>query len=257
LTHASAGLWLVSFLVGLLVGSTGMGGAALMTPFLILVLSVPPVLAVGTDLAYGALTKIVGAFIHWRQGTVDLRIAGRLARGSVPGAIAGALLISYLRRRGIDVDHVVRTAIGVVLVCVAFVIPAAPSFRTVGRAGRPGWLGANVVVLTTVWGAIVGFLVGFTSVGSGSLIAPFLMLILSDKLSVVVGTDIFHAALLLTATAALYMGIGQVQWHLMPILLVGSLPGVFLGSRLAVRLPQTALRIVLTVLLLATGIKLL
>jgi uncharacterized protein len=253
----SGGLLLMSFLIGLLVGLTSMGGAALMTPFLILVLGVRPVLAVGTDLAYGALTKITGAWMHWRQGTVDLKVVRHLALGSLPGVIAGAIVISYLRSRGAHTDGYVRVALGVVLVCVSIVILLRSLVPKVLPPLPLEWFHRNAKTATTIWGAAVGFAVGLTSVGSGSLITPFLMMIYPGKLPLVVGTDVFHAAILVSAGACFYVGTGQVDWKLVPILLIGSVPGVMLGSRLATRLPPRTLRVALGTLLLATGITLL
>ena len=166
------GLWLMSSLIGMLVGLTSMGGAALMTPFLILILGVRPVLAVGTDLAYGAVTKIVGASMHWRQGTVDLLAVRRLAYGSVPGGILGVIIISLIHRTGIDVDHYVKTTIGLVLIVVASIVLVRSLIPKFFPPLPVAWLRSHAGPATTVWGAVVGFTVGLTSVGSGSLIAP-------------------------------------------------------------------------------------
>ncbi len=245
----------MSFLVGILVGLTSMGGAALMTPFLILIVGVRPVLAVGTDLAYGALTKVAGAWMHWRQGKVHMETVRRLAYGSVPGGIAGVLVISRIRRY-IDVDHYVKTSIGIVLVVVSLVL----LIRTLTPDWIPerplDWIRAHARQLTSVWGLFVGFTVGMTSVGSGSLIAPFLIALHPGKPALVVGTDVFHAAVLVAATAFLYTGTGQVEWQLVPVLLLGSLPGVLLGSYLAPRLPARILRVGLGIVLLGTGVRL-
>lgn len=243
----------MSFLVGLLVGLTSMGGAALMTPFLILILGVRPVIAVGTDLAYGAITKFAGAWMHWHQSTVDLRVALYLACGSLPGGTLGFLAIRQLRSEGVDADQYLRRAIGFVLMTVAVLlftrnfvkIPEIPgSFRR--------YENATIVV----WGLLVGFAVGMTSVGSGSLIAPFLLALYPSAPARVVGTDVFHAALLVCATALLHVQAGNVEWHLMPMLLAGSIPGVLLGSYLAPRLPAKTLRVGLSLVLLTTGAKL-
>lgn len=243
----------MSFLVGILVGLTSMGGAALMTPFLILAVGVRPVLAVGTDLIYGAISKCAGAYMHWRQGTVDLRVVKRLALGSVPGSVVGFWLVQRLHLNGVDVDAYLRRAIGGVLVAVAILIlirsfakvPAAPA--RVLRYERP---------LTIGWGAMVGLAVGLTSVGSGSLIAPFLLALYPAVPSRVVGTDLFQSWILVTAAGLMHWQAGHVQWRLMPLLLAGSVPGVLLGSYLAPRLPARTLRVGLSVVLFATGVKL-
>lgn len=246
-------LVLASFIVGILIGLTSMGGAALMTPFLVVFAGVPAVLAVGTDLAYGAITKIVGAVVHYRQGTVDLRIVKLLAIGSIPGSLLGFLFVHSLHRYGIDSDAWVRHALGFVLVLVAVII----LYRTVFIDPNPQVLPpGRIPALTIAAGFVVGFAVGMTSVGSGSLLAPFLVLVFPKKSSSVIGTDVFHAAILVTATAFLYIHAGQVQWNLMPRLLLGSVPGVLLGSHLAARIPARGLRFGLSALLFATGYRL-
>ena len=173
----TSGLLLMSFFVGVLVGLTSMGGAALMTPFLILVLGVRPVLAVGTDLVYGSLTKIAGAWMHWKQGTVDLRICWKLAIGSVPSGILGVLTISRLHDHGIDIDYWVRHALGFALLVVALLVLAkAMGYEIPPRYHK--WVLRHETPATIGWGAFVGFAVGLTSVGSGSLIAPFLLILM-------------------------------------------------------------------------------
>jgi uncharacterized membrane protein YfcA len=247
-------LILMSFAVGVLVGVTSMGGAALMTPFLILILGVRPVLAVGTDLVYCAVTKFAGAWMHWRQRTVDVRAALRLGYGSIPGGILGVLVITNLRHGGADPDQYVRRAIGYVLVTVAVLLMVRTLYSRFPET--PLWIVSHANTLTVIWGAIVGFAVGLTSVGSGSLIAPFLLMLYPNAPARVVGTDVFHAALLVTATAALHMQAGNVEWRLIPLLLAGAIPGVLLGSYLAPRLPARTLRVGLSVVLFTTGIKL-
>ncbi len=243
-----------SFVVGILIGLTSMGGAALMTPFLILVGGVRPAIAVGTDLAYAAITKWFGAGVHWRQGTVDLRMAGKLAAGSIPAGLFGVAAVVQLSALGYDVDLYLRRAIGVVLVVVA-----------IGTLIRCFWDRllpqkfmdpARLTGLCTVaWGALVGSAVGFTSVGSGSLIAPFLMMVYPRTPARVVGTDVFHAAILVTATAAAHSAFGNVDWRLASHLLLGSIPGVLLGSHLAPRLPERKLRFGLALMLLGSGVR--
>ena len=246
-------LILMSFCTGVVIGLTSMGGAALMAPFLILVVGVRPVTAVGTDLIYGAVTKIIGSWVHLKQGTVDLAVVRKLARGSVPGGLAGALAVVLLPHVTHDAERFVQRAIAVLLVIVAailiarMVVPAsawAPSPRTIqflsGRA-------------TVIWGAVVGFCVGATSVGSGSLLAPFLMLLYPSKTSRVVGTDICHAAVLVSVTGLAHAAWSGVEWSLVPVLLAGSIPGVLLGSRLAAFMPARPLRTGLAALLLLTG----
>jgi uncharacterized membrane protein YfcA len=246
-------LVLMSFGVGILIGLTSMGGAALMAPFLILALGVRPVTAVGTDLVYGAVTKIVGAWVHYKQGTVDMAVVRRLAYGSIPGGLLGSLLVILLPRFTHDAEQYVKKAIGTLLVIIAIILlarvltrfsEAAPSARTLQFLNENG---------TLIWGAVVGFCVGATSVGSGSLLAPFLIMLYPAKPSKVVGTDVFHAAILVSVTGIAHATSGGVEWKLIPWLLAGSIPGVLLGSRVAVHIPARPLRTGLAAVLLFTG----
>lgn len=251
---------LLGFAVGLLVGLTGIGGAALMTPLLILVGGVRPVIAVGTDLAYGAITKAVGAFLHYRQQTVDFPIAKHLAMGSIPMALAGVALIHRLQRgAGHDaIDRFVTQALGLALILVAASLLCRPFSKHGTGATIPpaptGWQG----LLTIVVGGGVGLLVGLTSVGSGSLIAAALMAIYPRlPLRRVVGTDILHAAFLTVAAGLAHVGLGNVDGSLLGRLLMGSIPGVWFGTRLAVAVPEKLLRPILATLLLGIGYKML
>jgi uncharacterized protein len=250
-------LLLMSFLVGILIGLTSMGGAALMAPFLILILGVRPVTAVGTDLVYGAVTKIVGAWVHWRQGTVDVQVVRKLATGSIPGGLLGSLLVILLPRFTRDAQRYEQSAIGILLVIVAIFLLArlvwVPS-KSISSPAKTHFLQNEG---TVIWGAVVGFCVGLTSVGSGSLLAPFLLMLYPSKTAKIVGTDIFHAAVLVSVTGIAHAASGGVEWSLVPTLLAGSVPGVLLGSRLAVYIPARPLRTVLAVVLLLTGIHML
>ncbi len=247
-------LLLTGFVVGLMIGLTSMGGAALMTPLLILLFHVRPVIAVGSDLAYGAITKVLGAWIHKRQGTVHLPTVWRLASGSVPGGLLGVLSLHVLRRQGYRADLYLRYGIGIALIIVAVVLIARSFLSEELASRRLAFLQGRG---TWIWGALVGFGVGFTSVGSGSMIAPFLMAVYPFGPAEVVGTDVFHGAILVTVTASAHWGSGNVDWHLVLMLLGGSLPGVALGSYLAPRLPGRVMRLGLSVVLLITGMRLL
>lgn len=247
-------LILMSFGVGILIGLTSMGGAALMAPFLILIVGVRPVTAVGTDLAYGAVTKIIGAWVHWRQGTVDLPVVGKLATGSVPGGLMGALMVILLPRFTHDAQRYEQRAIGVLLVVVAVVLLARTLIGVPQAALSPKKLKFLHDRGTVFWGAIVGFCVGATSVGSGSLLAPFLLMLYPSKTSKVVGTDVCHAAILVSVTGIAHATSGGVEWSLVPVLLIGSIPGVLLGSRLVAYVPARPLRTGLAAVLLLTGV---
>lgn len=255
---------MAGFLVGFLVGLTGMGGAALMTPLLILLFGVRPLVAVGTDLAYGAVTKIVGAWQHHRQGTVDVRLGLLMAAASVPASILGVLLTRAVMESNPSlVDFFISRVLGIALMLVALSMLAR-----LFLAGRRAQLRALLdglpmshrraslkLVLTVAWGAMVGFLVGLTSVGSGSLIVPFLALVYPLSASRVVGTDVFQASILVSAAALTHLYSGSVDLPLAGNLLLGSVPGVLLGSKLAARAPDRLLRGTLAVLLLGIGAR--
>lgn len=246
-------LILIGFVVGMLIGLTSMGGAALIAPVLILVVGIRPVTAVGTDLVYGAITKIVGAWVHLRQGTVDMPMVKRLAAGSVPGGLLGASVVVLLARFAKHADVYVQKSLGVLLILVAiavviriFSLPTAADLpaKTMNFLRTQG---------TLIYGAVVGFCVGMTSVGSGSLLAPFLMMLYPSKTSKVVGTDVFHAAVLLSATGLVHWSQGGVEWPIVATLLAGSIPGVVFGSRLACHVPAKPLRVTLAIVLFCTG----
>ena len=244
---------------GLMVGLTGMGGGALMTPALILLGLVRPSLAVGTDLVWNALTKSVGSIVHIRQHTVDHTIVKRLAMGSIPGALAGIGLLVVLRRHGVQhEDKVVVMVLGVALVCVALALYARTFLgkrlhwpeQELASRGR-GWL-------TSVVGLLVGFLVSITSVGSGTLIiASLSFLYPATPLKKLVGSDIFHALFLVGVSALGHAGLGTINYRLLAGLLAGSLPGVWIGSKLSFRFPENVLRPILATTLLYLGLKLL
>jgi uncharacterized membrane protein YfcA len=254
-------LLLMSFSVGILIGLTSMGGAALMAPFLILILGVRPVTAVGTDLVYGAVTKIIGSWVHLKQGTVDLPVVRKLATGSIPGGLLGALLVILLPKYTHEAERYEQRAIGCLLVFVAIVLLARLVMGT-AQAATPSVNSVKRLKFlqnqgTVIWGAVVGFCVGLTSVGSGSLLAPFLAMLYPSKTAKIVGTDICHAAVLVSVTGFAHAAAGGVEWSLIPTLLAGSIPGVLLGSKLAVYVPARSLRTGLAAVLLLTGFRML
>lgn len=243
------GLIAAGLVIGFLVGLTGMGGGSLTTPFLILVLRVRPVLAVGTDLVYAAITKLVGTATHMRQGTIDLHVGGYVIAGAVPAALAGVYTVSALGSGG---DTFVRRMLGVALVLVAITVIVRQLFKLPERSHehRP-WV-------TVLIGAVVGYLVGVTSVGSGTLMMAVLLLayrvLPTEKL---VGTDIFYGFVISAVAGIAHIGAGHVEWGLVGSLLIGSLPGVWLGSKVSARAPERVLRPVLAGVLLLAGARML
>lgn len=250
---------LLGLFVGFMVGLTGTGGGALMTPLLILLGWARPLVAVGTDLVWATFTKLTGAGMHWRQKSVDFTLVKSLALGSLPGAIAGMILLRHIASADKhQADRLSMHVLGGALVVVAITMfirclrrraPVAAGIIGTTRGRRH---------LTAAIGVIVGFVVSLSSVGSGSLIiAALVMLYPEMPMRQIVGSDIANA-LLMTGTAALgHLSLGEINFGMVATLLVGSIPGVLIGSRLTVKIPDMALRPVLATTLLALGCKLL
>jgi hypothetical protein len=246
--------------VGLLIGITGMGGGTLMTPLLILVIGTKPIVAVGTDLAYGAVTKTLGGWRHFTKGTVFPRLAFWLAVGSCPAALVGVWVLDRLRESiGDDFDSFMMVAIGAVLLLTGgLVLLRALAIADHSARERGAFrMQTRHKVAAVALGASVGFVLGITSAGSGTLIG--IGLILGFRLSPhrVVGTDVAHAAVLLWVAALAHIVAGNVDYGLAGTILIGSLPGVWIGTNLATRLPREALRAALGVVLLTSGLALL
>lgn len=250
---------ILGFVVGLLVGLTGMGGGALMTPALILTGLARPVIAVGTDLVWGTLTKTVGAFVHVRQKTVDFSIVKRLALGSVPGALAGIALLYYLHSRGnVVVDRLVMRMLAVALMCVALSLFVRALRGPRVKPNEEPFLTRQPAWMTTTLGGVVGFLVSLTSVGSGSLIVACLVILYPmTPMKRIVGSDIVHAIILVGVSALGHIGLGSIDFPLLGALLIGSLPGVWIGSRMTTVFPERVLQPILATALFFLGYKLL
>jgi uncharacterized membrane protein YfcA len=246
------GVVVAGFVVGVLVGATGIGSGSLMAPLLIFVFGRSPLIAVGSDLAYSAITKIVGAAQHLRLGTVDRRLAVLLAIGSVPAGLAGVAVTAVLEQRSLQLANgLTAQLLGAVLLLVAAVVLLDPIVGGRWRSRAP--LAAPALIAL---GALVGLLVGLTSLGSGALLAPILVLTTQLPYRRVVGTDIAHAALLTTAAATVHVAAGHIDVPLVASLLAGSVPGVVIGSRMMVRLPQPILRATLGAVLAISGLRL-
>jgi uncharacterized protein len=242
--------------VGAMVGLTGMGGGSLMTPLLILVFGVTPVTAVGTDLAYAAVTKTVGGFKHFRQRTVDMGLSGWMAVGSVPSAVGGVYVLELLQRAyGASFDSMLLGMLAAALLFTGVAVLARALFlpKLVDRERETVQLERRHKVSAVVIGVFVGFVLGVTSAGSGALIAVALIMVFRLVPRRVVGTDVFHAAILLWAAAVAHVLAGNVDWALAGTILLGSVPGVWIGSHWSVRIPVSTLRTVLGVVLLGAG----
>ena len=251
----------LGMVVGFLIGLTGMGGGAMMTPLLLWTGWAAPTVAVGTDLVWNALTKTVGAAVHYRHKNVNLQLVWRLAAGSIPGALLGLYLLALLKKSaGVTyLDHLIVRVLGVTLMLVAVGIIFRSYIHrwlpaTATRSATPENLGGWHVPLL---GFIVGLLVSFTSVGSGSLIVTTLLLMFpGERLNRLVGSDVFHGVLIVGVAALGHWHLGDVNLSLVSGLLLGSIPGVSLGSFIASRIPEGTLRPAVATLLFVTGVKL-
>jgi uncharacterized protein len=243
--------------VGILVGMTGIGGGSLMTPLLIIVFGVKPVTAIGTDLAYAAVTKTVGGFKHFRQRTVELPISTWMAFGSVPAAIGGVYVLEALERaHGDSFDELLLSIVAAALLFtgVATLVRALFFRKLVALERQDLRLERRHKVAAIVVGAFVGFVLGVTSAGSGALIAVALILLFRLVPTRVVGTDVFHAAIVLWAAALAHIVGGNVDYGLAGTILIGSVPGVWLGSHWSVRIPIGVLRTALGVVLIGASL---
>jgi uncharacterized protein len=252
----SIGIIVMGFLVGSLVGLTGVGGAALLTPVLIL-LGINPSIAVGTDLVYNSITKFFGSLQHWKQKAINLKLVKYLAIGSIPSAVCAVVILQFFNSFFHNQELVIKHALGYVLILVAL----TTIFKTFLH-NKLEWNRLQMKPLeekrglTITIGAVVGFMVGLTSIGSGSLFAIAMLLLYKMTPSELVGTDIAHAFLLVTTAGILHAEIGNVNYVLVINLLLGSIPGVVLGSTLSSKLPTKPLKAVLAVMILISGLKL-
>ncbi len=250
---------LAGLLVGFLVGLTGVGGGSLMTPLLMFAFGVPPMVAVGTDLLFAAITKLAGAVAHGLRRTVEWPVVALLGAGSVPAALATTAALGHWQAAGAELDALVTSALGTALILTSLALVLKRRLHAVGRelAGRLGgdwtrWRPA----LTVATGLLLGVLVTLSSVGAGALGAAILLFLYPRLPTVrVVGTDIAHAVPL-TAIAGLgHLQLGSVDLALLGSLLLGSLPGIYLGSYLSANIPERVMRPVLASMLMAIGVK--
>jgi hypothetical protein len=253
----------LSFGVGILVGLTGIGGASLITPMLIFVFQVPPSVAVSSDVVAATLMKMVGGVKHWRQQTIDLQAMRWLATGSVPGSLLGVGILHFIRHtRVLNLDALLLRRLGGAILLIAAIaltqlllltfvpklsLPTLPKFNLNTAKGR---------ALAIAVGALLGGVVGLTSIASGSLFALVLIAFFQLDTRKLVGTDLAQAAILLTFTSIGHLSLGTVDWALVLPIWAGSIPGVLLGARLCEIAPQRLLRFTLYLLLMAVSWKL-
>ncbi len=256
---------LFGLLVGFLVGLTGVGGGSVMTPFLIAVLQVPAPTAIGTDMVYATVTKLTGSVQHYRQRSVNLEVALFLGLGSIPASLLGVWTLEWIKGAfdAETVRNVMVTIIAATLVLVgASLIFKAFLPRSWVRGRKTVWHADSKMSLkrrlfTILFGATGGYLVGLTSIGSGSVMAVILLLLYPLAPAVIVGTDIAHAMVLSFVTGFAHMLNGNVDFALAGTLLLGSIPGVLVGSRLAPWIPARPLIVILAVMLVFVGARLL
>jgi uncharacterized protein len=252
-------LSLTGLFIGLLVGLTGMGGGALLTPFLILFFGFKPTLAVGTDILHGAVFKTFGAVRHRRLGTVHARLTFWMFLASGPMSLVGVQTAEWLEGRyGDGVESTSAKVIGAALVLGGLGFLAKTFIRRGVQADDSPFLLENADRISAVaLGAAGGFIVGLTSVGSGTFFALVMLLVFPLTAAKIVGTDIFHAAALLWVAGLAHLIHGNVDLAAMGWLLLGSIPGILVGSQMTVKLPERSLRVALGTVLLASGIRLL
>jgi uncharacterized protein len=256
--HSSALFYSIAgFCVSLLVGMTGVGGGALMTPLLILLFGFNPATAVGTDLLYAAATKTAGTLVHGLNGSIDWRLVGRLAAGSLPTTTLALFALSRFGAHGGEAQAVITGVLASALAATAAVL--------VFRKRMLAFLGSVVgeldpwrtTVLTVLLGAVLGILVSISSVGAGALgVTAIILLYPRLPTARIVGSDIAHAVPLALVAGIGHWALGSIDWHLLGALLAGSLPGIVFGSYFSVRVPETALRFTLATTLLLVASRL-
>ena len=240
---------------GFLIGLTGMGGGALMTPFLITVMKYDPVLAVGTDLAFAAITKFVGGLEHHHESKISMKPVLWMATGSIPASILGSqFILSQTDNRQL-IEEFLPNLLGWTLITVSIII-IARTFRFLGPKKESEVRYPSALALIGI-GAVGGLLVGMTSIGGGTVIMALLLLFFSMPLNYMVGLDVMHGAVLAIISAFSYIFAGQTDWASVGLLLIGSLPGVWLGARTVHRINLLLVRGILGLLVLGAGIQLL
>jgi uncharacterized protein len=245
---------LSGFFVGAIVGLTGVGGGSLMTPLLVLLFGIHPATAVGTDLLHAAVTKAGGTYVHARKGRVDWRITRLLAAGSLPAAVLTLLSLHYLTD-GLGGSRIITVTLGVALLLTAASLTWRTRLRRFSKAHDPEI--PRHPAFTIVTGALLGFVVSISSVGAGALGVTALLLIYPRlPAGRIVGSDVAHAVPLTLVAGLGHWVYGSVDFRLLAFLLIGSLPGIYIGSHFAGRIPETILRFLLAAMLVLAGCKL-
>ena len=245
------------FGVGFLIGMTGMGGGSLMTPLLILLFGIQPATAVGTDLLFAAATKSGGSVVHGLARSIDWRVVGLLAAGSIPATAATLVALSQLDLRGPAASELITRVLGYALFATATVLIFRNRILAIYAARVDALDPRRTAIMTVAMGVVLGGLVSISSVGAGAIgVAVLIPLYPRLPLARVVGSDIAHAVPLTLLAGLGYWLVGSIDWPLLGSLLVGSLPGIVLGGYAATRVPDTALRIILAATLVFAASKL-
>lgn len=249
------------FGVGTIVGLTGVGGGALMTPIMVMLFGVAPHTAVGTDLWFAAITKMVGGWVHGKKGSVDWQVLRRMFYGSIPAALL-TLLWLHFSNSGQSHSALMMKTLGFVLILSSVAAVFRSSFHRIGerlRADRPIEFKSLQPAATVVCGALLGFLVTFTSIGAGALGAVMLLYLYPRRMSpsTLVGTDIIHAIPLTLLAGTGHLLLGNVNFALLGALLVGSVPGIALGSLASAHAPERLIRGAISIVLTLVGLKML
>ena len=250
------GYIIAGFVVGFLVGLTGVGGGSLMTPILLLFFHIKPVVAVGTDLLFASVTKSAGIFAHGKLGNIDWRMVGLLAVGSVPASITTILVL-----RSIDVESsgaiaTIKFWLGIALIITSAAVLLRAKLMALVAKGQ--WIPQSYVpTLTIVLGIILGSLVTLTSVGAGALgVTALILLYPKEKIATIVGSDIAHAVPLTLVAGLGHAALGTINYSLLGTLLIGSIPGIYLGSHLSAKVAEHWVRVALACILIYVGLKL-
>lgn len=250
------GYIVAGFVVGFLVGLTGVGGGSLMTPILLLFFHIKPAVAVGTDLLFASFTKSVGIFAHGKLGNIDWRMVRLLAFGSVPASVATILLLRTMDVESTGAVAAIKFWLGVALIITSVAVLLRQKLMTLVANGS--WLPEKYVAPgTVILGIVLGSLVTLTSVGAGALgVTALIMLYPKEKITTIVGSDIAHAVPLTLVAGLGHATLGTIHYSLLGTLLIGSIPGIYLGSHLSAKVAEHWVRIALACILIYVGLKL-
>ena len=255
-------LTIIGFFVGFIIGMTGVGGGSLMTPILVLGFGIKPAIAVGTDLLYAAITKSGGVLVHHKHGNIQWKILSLLFMGSIPATVCSIFIIKYLDNAGVNYDHLIMTTLSIALILTGLFLISRNQLHKLSAEEK--FVSIKLLhrkyrkPITIFAGALIGVLVTISSVGAGVIGAAFLFFLYPKYKAIkIVATDLAHA-IPITAIAGLgHAHIGTVDYILLGSLVLGSLPGIYLGSHFGNFLPDKIMRPILACMLLAIGIRLL